>query len=620
MYEIKGRNVAINDNELMRRERENREYLMSLTNDNLLFNYRLEAGRFSGRGIPEDAHTGWESPVCQIRGHFLGHWLSAAAIHYYKTGDIELKAKAEVIINELAECQKDNGGKWVGPIPEKYLHWIAQGKAIWAPQYNLHKLFMGLVDMFNYAGNQKALEIADNFADWFFEWSGKFTREQFDDILDHETGGMLEIWAELFEITGKEKYKVLLDRYYRGRLFKPLLEGKDPLTNMHANTTIPEVLGCARAYEVTGEKNWLDIVKAYWKCAVTDRGYLATGGQTSGEVWMPKNKFKNRLGDKNQEHCTVYNMMRLAEFLFRQTTDTQYLQYMEYNLYNGIMAQAYYQEYSLTGNQHNNPQKGLLTYFIPMKAGLRKVWDKETDSFFCCHGTMVQANAALNRSIYYQDNNNIYICQYFTSVLETEIEEEKIQISQKQDYMSGSIMDSSNTAGNQEVNEISALHENIPDYRKYDFVIHTTAKKTFSINLRIPDWISSEAVIYVNGNQHGKASDSSSFYSVQREWNEGDKVSIILPIGINFVPLPDDQSIGAFRYGPEVLAGICESERNIYIENDDITSEIVIENERQWGEWRYFFKTVNQEPVIQFRRIRDIGYEPFQVYFKVKKA
>ena len=618
MEALRGRNVKIFDGELRRRQRANREYLMRLKSSNLLINFLLEAGRYPGRELPQDAHGGWESPVCQLRGHFLGHWLSAAAMHYAASNDHELKAKADAIIDELAECQKDNGGRWVGPIPEKYLDWIAKGKPVWAPQYTLHKVFMGLVDMYLYAGNTKALEIADKFADWFLDWSGQFTREKFDDILDAETGGMLEVWAELLHITGKEKYKTLLERYYRSRLFTPLLEGKDPLTNMHANTTIPEILGCARAYEVTGEQKWLDIVKAYWRCAVTERGCLATGGQTSGEVWMPKMKMKARLGDKNQEHCTVYNMIRLADFLFRHDPDPAYAQYIEYNLYNGIMAQTYYQEYYLTGNKHNNPSSGLLTYFLPMKAGLRKDWAGETDSFFCCHGTMVQANASLNRGIYYQEKDEIYVCQYFASELNTAINGEELKLVQIQDSMSGSLMNSSNTAGMQKLNELTAQHENMPGYRKYEFTIRTAKPLTFTLSLRIPEWIMSEASIYINGLLHGKTSDSSSFYRLSRQWKDGDKLVLILPIGIRFIPLPDDDSIGAFRYGPEILAGICEKERILYVEDDDVASEIEMENEREWGSWRYFFKTKNQNPVIELRRIRDIGYEPFQVYFKVK--
>jgi DUF1680 family protein len=283
------------------------------------------------------------------------------------------------------------------------------------------------------------------------------------------------------------------------------------------------------------------------------------------------------------------------------------------------MAQAYYNEYALTGSKSDNPSTGLLTYFLPMKAGLHKDWRGETDSFFCCHGTMVQANAALNRGIYYKDKEDLYVCQYFDSELKTKIDEVDITIIQKQDKMSGSLMNSSNTAGNQVVNKTTALHENMPRYRKHDFVIGTSDLKKFTISYRIPEWIMSEAIIYINGSVHGKTADKGRFYEIEREWKDGDTVSIILPIGICFIPLPDDNEIGAFRYGPEVLAGICDTERLLFIENNDIASEIIMENEREWGSWRYFFKTVNQNPVIQLRRIRDIGFEPFQVYFKCIK-
>jgi DUF1680 family protein len=255
-----------------------------------------------------------------------------------------------------------------------------------------------------------------------------------------------------------------------------------------------------------------------------------------------------------------------------------------------------------------------------MKAGLHKDWSGETDSFFCCHGTMVQANAALNRGIYYEEDEEIFICQYFDSELQTKIGEDDITITQKQDNMSGSIMKSSNTAGSQEVNEITTLHENMPKYKKYDFTVQTSAVKAFTIHYRIPEWIMSEAIVYVNGSVYGKTSDTSHFYKINREWKNGDTISILLPIGIRFIPLPDDNEIGAFRFGPEVLAGICDSERLLYVDNDDIASEITMENEREWGKWRFFFKAVNQNPVIQLRRIRDIGYEPFQIYFKIKRT
>ena len=146
MKEIAGKKVILTEGEFLRREEANKRYLMKLETPYLLRSYLHEAGRYSGRGPDAEAFGGWEDLSCQLRGHFLGHWLSAAALHYQETEDVELKAKTEVILKELELCQKDNGGEWVCPIPEKYLYWIGKGRNIWAPQYNIHKLFMGLID------------------------------------------------------------------------------------------------------------------------------------------------------------------------------------------------------------------------------------------------------------------------------------------------------------------------------------------------------------------------------------------------------------------------------------------------------------------------------------------
>ncbi len=191
---------------------------------------------------------------------------------------------------------------------------------------------MGLLDAYRYIGSTKALELAEKWAKWFHRWTSAFSREQMDDILDFETGGMLEIWVELLGITGRTEYRELMDRYTRRRLFDLLLDGSDPLSNMHANTTIPEVLGAARAWEVTGETRWLDIVKSYWELAVEKLPRSATGGSTTGEIWVPQERLSHRLGEKNQELCTVYNMMRLAEFLLRHTGEARYADYWERNL------------------------------------------------------------------------------------------------------------------------------------------------------------------------------------------------------------------------------------------------------------------------------------------------
>ncbi len=614
MRELKGSEVKIYDGDLRRREERNRVYLMSLENWQLLRNYHFEAGRVAGRGHSSEALDGWEDLSCQLRGHFLGHWLSAAAFRFEETGDLELYAKTSAILSELKSCQEDNGGQWACSIPEKYLYWIGQGKPVWAPQYTIHKLFMGLVDVYKLMKLDLALDIADNLADWFYDWSGKYSREEFDNILDVETGGMLEIWADLLEITGKDKYRELLSRYYRGRLFDPLLEGRDVLTNMHANTTIPEVMGCARAYEVTGDEKWLDIVRAYWKCAVTDRGCFATGGQTQGEIWTPKMKFKARLGDKNQEHCTVYNMIRLADFLFRVTGDPSYQQYIEYNAQNGIKAQTYWQGTPYRGSRSD----GLLTYFLPLKAGLKKDWAGERDSFFCCHGTMVQANAAWNRHIFYSEGSDLYVAQYVDSDAFVQSGDRTFKLRLREDRMNGSLMTSSENNAKQTVNDTTAAFANKPDFKKYVIGIEAENDVEMTLLLRIPEWVTRKARIYVNDELYTETGDSASFARISRKWTSDDSVTVILPIGLRFITLPDDPSVGAFRYGPDVLAGITESERVLTAASDPC-DELSADTERQWGDFRTFYKTENLDPGISFVKLNDVGYEPYQVYFKVKK-
>ena len=296
---INGSNVVLKDPELLRRRTENRKYLMELDSDKLLLHHRFEAGLPVSQGL-SSLHGGWENPLCQLRGHFLGHWLSAAAMEVAVTNDAELKAKADAIVHELAICQTANGGEWCASIPDKYLARIARGESVWAPQYTIHKTLMGLMDMYGYTGNQQALDIVIHFAAWFHRWSSTFSEAEFAGILDIETGGMLEVWSQLYDVTREPVHRGLMDKYYRCHLFDGLLSGKDVLTNMHANTTIPEVLGAAKAYEVTGEEKWLQIAHSYWEQAVTQRGFFCTGGQTNGEIWTPKYRFGARLGDKTR--------------------------------------------------------------------------------------------------------------------------------------------------------------------------------------------------------------------------------------------------------------------------------------------------------------------------------
>jgi ubiquinone/menaquinone biosynthesis C-methylase UbiE len=415
---------------------------------------------------------------------------------------MEIKAKADHIVSELGRCQKENGGEWIGSIPEKYLDWIVAGKSVWAPQYTVHKTLMGLSDMYEFAGNEQALEILEKAAVWFERWTGRLSPEQMDRVLDVETGGMLEAWADLYGVTHRREHLELMQRYDRRHLFDRLVAGEDALSNMHANTTIPEALGAARAWEVTGEKRWRDIAEAYWRFAVTERGYYCTGGQTSGELWTEPFSFLPRLGDETQELCTVYNMIRLAEKLLSWTGDATYADYIERNLYNGILAQQ-------------NGETGMPAYHLPLKSGAAKRWGSPTNDFWCCHGTLLQSYSRNEGMIYYRDEEGIAVCQYFPSELNCNIEGTTLKL----------VQTNRDTFNKYAVTNLEADRTLFPDSLRFNIEVSCGEPRNFTLKFRLPGWISGEPVISVNGEKQEVSHNPSDFCCIYRTWKD-DSINI----------------------------------------------------------------------------------------------
>lgn len=586
----------------------NRAYVMSLTTENLLQNFYMEAGirdsnfdgmfrvkMYGNSGDGSDRHWGWESPTSEIRGHFVGHWLSAAARILQAADDPQLKLKADAVVEGIKRCQEKNGNGWAASIPEKYFHWLALGKPTWAPQYVTHKTMMGLFDMYRFAGNADAMAIVDLFSDWFVQWTADYSREAMNAMLDVETGAMLELWSDLYGETNQPKYLTLMERYTRPRLFEPLLAGKDVLTNMHANTTIPEIHGAARAYEVTGEPRWRQIVEAYWKSAVTERGAFCTGGQTSGEMWTPPFEFSARLGHHTQEHCTVYNMIRLADYLFRWTGEAVYADYIEKNLYNGIMAQQ-------------NGKTGLVAYYLPLEGGAKKIWGSPTYDFWCCHGTLVQAHTLHNAYIYYTQEGEVTVSQYIPSILRTTQQSTPVRIQQNTIYTAGGITYNPADLGGD-------THR--PDHWQMTFDIECEQPTTFTLKLRLPAWMSGQPTLLINGERVAIEADAMGFAAITRTWSK-DKVSLTLPKRLHTEALPDAADMCAFVDGPVVLAGLCNEDRTLVGDKEDAPSMLVAHNERQWGHWLPEYRTRGQARGLRFKPLFDVVDEAYTVYFQIK--
>jgi DUF1680 family protein len=407
-----------------------------------------------------------------------------------------------------------------------------------------------------------------------------------DDVLDWEPGAMMELWANLYSVTGRPEHLELMRRYERRRLFNPLLDGQDVLSNQHANTTIPEAHGPARAWEVTGEPRWRRIVEAYWKSAVDDRGYFCTGGQTAGEMWIPPGRISARLGDNNQEHCTVYNMMRLSEYLLRWTGDPVYADYWERNLYNGMLAQ-----------QHRDT--GMVAYFLPLRGGSVKKWGTPTEDFWCCHGTLVQAQTTYTYNIFFEDREGLVLSQIIPSELNWE-------------------WNGVNVKGFLSIDKQLAAPSR-PESLAYQLKVECSRPIEFTLKLRIPWWVSGEPVIEVDGERQPGVARPSTFIPLRRTWGH-ETIHVVLPKRLTAEPMPGASSMVAFMDGPVVLAGLCEDERTLY--GDPSRPETMIRGDAAYDVWRWLpgYTTNNQPSNFKLIPLYDVRDERYSVYFPIRAA
>lgn len=577
----------------------NRQYLLELDANCLLQNFYLEAGIIlPGLQVvdnPETAnlHWGWEAPTCQLRGHFLGHWISAAAKLIAADGEPELRVKLDNIVSELARCQELNGGEWVGSIPEKYFTRLIKNQYIWSPQYVMHKTIVGLSDAYIYAGNTQALDILSHLSDWYITWTEKAAETNPHAVYAGEEAGMLEVWAQLYQLTRDEKYLTLAKRYADAGLFRKLKEGKDSLTNCHANASIPFTHGAAKMYEITGDSDWLEVIKLFWKAAVTDRGMFSTTGMNAGEFWVPPHMQGHFLGSSDQEFCTVYNMVRTASYLLKYTGEAQYADYIERALYNGFLAQQ-------------NAQTGMPAYFLPLGAGSRKKWGTKTRDFWCCHGTMVQAQTLYPELVWFTDGDKITAAQYIPSEFTAEMNGANVTVSQ--------------TTGMKYYND-QAFFDEKDDGQMSRWLLKFSVKcdkpVRFTLSLRVPEWAKG-VELEVNG-KNTAAPVKDGWLDITADW-QNDSVQVFFPSELRTETLPDMPELMSVVDGPIVLAGIIGSDCGI-TGADKLNEQFMPQMEHTYGTfpWRQnSWRTRNQPQSVMFRPLYEVTDEEYTVYFTKK--
>lgn len=545
LYPFDIRDVTLLDGPFKNAKHLNEKILLSFEPDRFLAGFRTEAGLEP----KAEQYGGWETS--SIAGHSLGHYLSAIAMMYQATGNEEFLNRLNYIVDELYIVQQANGGGYLGAFPDGqrvFEEEIAKGEirasgfdlnGIWAPWYNHHKIFAGLRDAYNLAGNQKALEIAQNFANWVDTIVGHLPNETVREMLVCEWGGMNEVLADLYGLTGNREY-LRLARVFHDYILDSLAVGIDILDGKHANTQIPKVIGLARQYELTGKDADRETALFFWDRVVNYHSYV-TGSNALNEFFGPPGQLRDRLGPHTGETCNVYNMLKLTSHLFRWAPNAKFADYSERVILNHILA-----------SQH--PETGGVTYHINInKAGFKFFQDPFV--FTCCVGTGMENHAKHGRYIYYHNPGNLYVSQYIASELNWR--ERGVRLRQETRY---------------------------PKEQGSQFEFFADQPQEFTFNLRYPSWAEAGMEILVNGEPFPFEQSPGNFIPISRTWATGDIVEVNIPFSLRIETMPDDTNRIALMYGPLVLAGDLGPVRDPRI-YDLVYVPLFVTNERNPNNW-----------------------------------
>jgi DUF1680 family protein len=515
--------VRLLDGPLKDKVEANRKYLLSLDADRLLHVFRLNAN------LPTTAEPlgGWEKPDCELRGHFVGHYLSGCALMYESTGDAEVKARADKIVAALAECQQALGGEYLSAFPESFFDRLEAGKKVWAPYYTIHKIMAGLLDVYQATGNQQALDVCTGMGRYFAKRNAKLNDEQMRIVWRNEFGGMMEVAYNLYAITKDEQFKQLAEKFDQNTFFDPLANKTDNLTKLHANTHIPKVIGAARKYELTGEQRFRDIAEFFWDEVALHRAYV-TGGTSNHEHWRtPPDHLAGELDFLTQETCCTYNMLKLTRQLMTWDPQPKYADYYERAYINSIWPSM-------------DEPTGMVTYFQSLKPGGYRLYSTPLNSFWCCNGTGVETWSKIADSVYFHDDDSLYVEQFVPTELKWT--DRGITVRQETKFP-----------------------------QEQTTTLHITVEKAqrLTLKLRGPWWAGDRGEVTAGGqplaNVHIVAG---TYLALDNTWSKGvHHITVKLPMRLHLEPMPDDPTLAAVMYGPVVLAGKLGTEN---LKRDDL--------------------------------------------------
>jgi uncharacterized protein len=518
--------VELLDSPFRQNQARNTEYLLFLDPERMLRSFRLNYGQ------PSAAQPigGWEKPASQIRGHTTGHLLSALALTYANTGNDVALTRGRYLVSQLAALQAlaPRAGfhpGYLSAFPEVYFDWLEEGKPIWSPYYMIHKYLAGLIDQYQLSGDDQAIDVATKLADWVDWRTSRLSYQHMQMVLDTEFGGLPEALANLYTITGAERYLATAQRFYHAQILDPLADGLDVLPGLQANVTTPKIIACVRMWEETGSQKYHDIAQNFWDI-VTGHHVYVIGGVGNYEHFQLPDVVAGQLSNFTCENCVGYNMLKLTRLLhFHQLSRVDMIDYYERTLFNQML-----------GEQDPTSPHGFNCYYTGLSAGAFKrqplnyfpqgnpgIYATDYDTFTCDTASGLETQAKFADSIYTRDADGVYVNLFIPSQVRTH----GLTLRQATGFPDDPVIRLSVVSG----------------------------AATMTLRVRVPNWTAGPPGVRLNGTALPVVR-TGRWIALRRRWRTGDLLEITLPMRLALEPTPDHPGVQAVTYGPVVLSAV----------------------------------------------------------------
>lgn len=514
----------------------NTTFLLKYTVDRLLSSYLKDAGL-----TPKAADYTTGGAWVGLNGHIGGHYLSAMAMQYAASGNAQCKERMDYMVTELKRCQDTNGKDadfvgYVSGIPNAKAMWrsfktgnFSSYANAWVPWYNIHKTYAGLRDAWMYGGNETAKTMFLKLCDWGMYICAGLSDTQVQTMLSSgfkEQGGINEMYADAYQITNDTKYLNFAKKFSHKWLLDDMAKGADNLSNVHANATVPKIIGFARIGE-TGKDNYYAKAADFFWTTVTENRSVAIGGNSRNE-WFPSNNRELITDRCGMESCNTNNMLKLTEDLYRMKQDVKYVDFYERALFNHILSTQ-------------NPTTGGYVYFTPAHPQHYRVYCAPDRDMWCCVGTGMENHTKYGEFIYTHQSESLYVNLFIASELDWK--ERGMQVKQE---------------------------TNFPDEEKTTLSISTTTQQQCKIFIRHPSWVpEGKMKITINGDPASSDSKPSTYVQLARTWNGSEKIEVTLPMHFNIEKIKNVSDWVAITRGPIVLgAKVPTNDINNFIAGD----------------------------------------------------